>query len=109
MVTSSVTCPSNMTPLPCLKVPVLTGAAGAAQVRGYLVRDFNAKQASGYVWTEGDVEWSPRNTILFPLLSSLAGLIAGMFGVGGGIVKGPLMLEMGVLPDVAAATSATMM
>lgn len=26
----------------------------------------------------------------------------------GGIVKGPLMLEMGVLPDVAAATSATM-
>jgi hypothetical protein len=26
-----------------------------------------------------------------------------------GIVKGPLMLEMGVLPDVAAATSATMM
>ena len=32
----------------------------------------------------------------------------GMFGVGGGIVKGPLMLEMGVLPDVAAATSATM-
>ena len=32
-----------------------------------------------------------------------------MFGVGGGIVKGPLMLEMGVMPDVAAATSATMM
>lgn len=79
------------------------------QVRAYLVRDFNAKQASGYVWTEGDVEWSRRNTLLFPALSSLAGLIAGMFGVGGGIVKGPLMLEMGVLPDVAAATSATMM
>ncbi|EIE22493.1 hypothetical protein COCSUDRAFT_47913 [Coccomyxa subellipsoidea C-169] len=77
-------------------------------VRAYLVRDFNAKQASGYVWTEGDVEWSRRNTLLFPALSSLAGLIAGMFGVGGGIVKGPLMLEMGVLPDVAAATSATM-
>ncbi|BDA43515.1 probable sulfite exporter TauE/SafE family protein 3 [Coccomyxa sp. Obi] len=77
-------------------------------VRAYLVRDFDVKQASGYVWTEGDVEWSPRNTIIFPALSSLAGLIAGMFGVGGGIVKGPLMLEMGVLPDVAAATSATM-
>ncbi len=57
------------------------------QVRVYLVRDFDAKQASGYVWTEGDVEWSPRNTIIFPALSSLAGLIAGMFGVGGGIVK----------------------
>lgn len=53
------------------------------QVRAYLVRDFRRKQSSGYVWTEGDVEWSERNTILFPALSSLAGLIAGMFGVGG--------------------------
>lgn len=33
---------------------------------------------------------------------------AGMFGVGGGIIKAPLMLEMGVLPEVASATSATM-
>lgn len=31
-----------------------------------------------------------------------------MFGVGGGIVKGPLMLEMGVSPPVAAASAATM-
>jgi uncharacterized membrane protein YfcA len=30
------------------------------------------------------------------------------FAQGGGIVKGPLMLELGVCPEVAAATSATM-
>ncbi len=109
------------------------------------------------------VAWTPRNTVLYPAACSIAGLVAGMFGVGGGIVKvrtqmfplklnmphvmhmrhvylpagtnsssscpvcvsfgprhddqaqagaplpqGPLMLEMGVLPDVAAATSATM-
>ena len=28
-----------------------------------------------------------------------------MFGVGGGIVQGPVMLEMGVLPEVAAGES----
>merc|ERR1712072_945282 len=38
----------------------------------------------------------------------IAGIFAGLFGVGGGIVKGPLMLEMGVEPTVAAATAATM-
>jgi len=32
----------------------------------------------------------------------------GIFGVGGGIVKGPLMLEMGVLPAVTAASSSAM-
>jgi uncharacterized membrane protein YfcA len=31
-----------------------------------------------------------------------------MFGVGGGIIKGPLMLEMGVDPQVSSATSAVM-
>ena len=31
-----------------------------------------------------------------------------MFGIGGGIVKGPLMLEMGVLPTVSSSTAAFM-
>eukprot|EP00891_Asterochloris_glomerata_P002973 jgi/Astpho2/2973/Aster-x0136 len=68
----------------------------SAVVRRYLVRKFHAKEAASFVWQEGDVPWMFRS------------LVAGMFGVGGGIVKGPLMLEMGVLPDVAAATCATM-
>jgi uncharacterized membrane protein YfcA len=34
--------------------------------------------------------------------------VAGLFGLGGGVVKAPLMLELGVLPEVAAATSTTM-
>jgi uncharacterized membrane protein YfcA len=38
----------------------------------------------------------------------MAGVFAGMFGIGGGIVKGPLMLEMGILPEVSAATAAFM-
>lgn len=56
----------------------------------------------------GDIVWTPDTTLRYPLLCSGAGVIAGMFGVGGGIVKGPLMLHLGVLPEVAAATSATM-
>jgi len=35
-------------------------------------------------------------------------LYSGAFGLGGGIVKGPLMLEMGILPPVTAASSAAM-
>lgn len=53
----------------------------------------------------GHVRWTRRTTLLFPALSTAAGAVAGLFGVGGGIVKAPLMLELGVPPDVAAATS----
>jgi len=54
------------------------------------------------------VRWTRRNSVLYPLLASLAGVAASMFGIGGGVVKGPLMLSLGVCPEVAAATSSTM-
>ncbi len=44
-------------------------------------------QEAGYAWQEGDVEWTPKSTLLYPAICSVAGLVAGMFGVGGGIVK----------------------
>lgn len=76
--------------------------------RGRLVAAWKNKRRLRYKYLQGDVEWNERNTIVYPLLCIFAGLCAGLFGVGGGIVKGPLMLEMGVHPMVAAATSAVM-
>lgn len=34
-----------------------------------------------------------------------AGVIAGLLGLGGGLVLAPLMLELGVQPSVAAAST----
>jgi hypothetical protein len=42
----------------------------------------------GYRYVEGDVEWSPEATIKYPSLCFFAGFFAGLFGIGGGIVKG---------------------
>eukprot|EP01026_Neomeris_dumetosa_P069372 TRINITY_DN6855_c0_g1_i9.p1 TRINITY_DN6855_c0_g1~~TRINITY_DN6855_c0_g1_i9.p1 ORF type:complete len:547 (-),score=37.48 TRINITY_DN6855_c0_g1_i9:306-1946(-) len=86
-------------------VPVVIVITGI--MRKEILRKCALKEKFG-VNTDQEVRWNPRNTIRFPAICSLAGLIAGMFGVGGGIVKAPLMLAMGVPPDVAAATSATM-
>eukprot|EP00934_Nitzschia_sp_Nitz4_P008185 Nitzschia sp. Nitz4//scaffold102_size76354//36818//38526//NITZ4_005633-RA/size76354-snap-gene-0.126-mRNA-1//1//CDS//3329532252//8175//frame0 len=77
-------------------------------VRSYLVQRFEVKQRVGYKYLEGDIQWNARNTIVYPVICCLAGFFAGMFGVGGGIVKGPLMLAMGVHPKVASASSACM-
>lgn len=64
-------------------------------VRQYLVKRWQLKQQLNYQYVEGDIEWNPVNTIRYPFICCFAGFFAGMFGVGGGIVKGPLMLEMG--------------
>jgi uncharacterized membrane protein YfcA len=91
-------------------VPLVLGLLWA--VRRRLLRRAAAAAAarlsSPFAEPEDDVAWTPRTTLLYPALCTFAGVCAGMFGVGGGIVKGPLMLEMGVPASVAAATSATM-
>lgn len=55
--------------------------------RGILMRQYHSRKASGYLWQEGDVQWTAKTTTLFPLICSSAGLVAGAFGIGGGIVK----------------------
>lgn len=68
---------------------------GARRVREYLVERWRLKARLNYRYGEGDVEWNPKNTLRYPAICFFAGFFAGLFGVGGGIVKGPLMLEMG--------------
>jgi len=77
-------------------------------VRLYLVNRFHQKKRCGFPYVEGDIKWDGRATIVYPFLCCFAGFFAGMFGVGGGIVKGPLMLAMNVHPAVSSASSACM-
>lgn len=73
-----------------------------------MLKDFRKKTIFSFPFHKGDVQWDESNSVRYPLLCSLAGLASGLFGIGGGMVKGPLLLEMGVLPAVQAATVATM-
>ena len=43
-----------------------------------------------------EIVWDHENTIIYPCYAIVAGLVAGLFGVGGGIIKGPLMLALGM-------------
>ena len=61
-------------------------------------QEWRLKSKINYRYQSGDVEWNPGNTALYPALCIFAGICAGMFGIGGGIVFGPMMLEMGVHP-----------
>ena len=59
------------------------------------------------------IAWDRKNTFTYPLWCTLAGVLAGTFGMGGGsIMKGRIvtffMIQLGVEPQIASATSATM-
>jgi hypothetical protein len=78
-------------------VPVLGLVWGVG--RRHLLNKRKIKWRAG-VDSSGDVQWNGRNTLVFPAICTFAGLMAGMFGLGGAVVKTPLMLELGVHPQV---------
>ncbi|CAL0300850.1 unnamed protein product [Lupinus luteus] len=48
------------------------------------------------------------NKIVFPMVALLAGILGGFFGIGGGMLINPLLLQVGIAPEVTAATSSFM-
>ena len=77
----------------------LIACAWAAQT--YLVNRHESKELVHFDYVHGDIKWDSRGTSPYPLFFCGAGLFAGMFGIGGGMVTVSLMLAMGVHPAVA--------
>ena len=85
---------------------LLTGAGfawllGVALVGGRrLVGRAAQAEAAGVALLPGDVRWDGQIAAHCLMLALLAGVVAGVVGVGGGMVLGPMMLELSVLPQV---------
>ena len=65
------------------------------------------KVCASYAFETGDISWTGRNVWLYPILSAFAGGMGGLLGIGGGMIMGPLLLELGMCPANTSATSAT--
>jgi hypothetical protein len=49
---------------------------------------------------EGGVVWTKVEVIMYPAYAFVAGTLVGMLGIGGGMLINPLLLELGVIPQV---------
>ena len=64
--------------------------------------------AVNYPFQEQDVLWNFKKLQFYSFFTFVAGIVAGLIGIGGGMVLGPLMLVMGIHPSVSTATTASM-
>lgn len=53
------------------------------------------------------MEWTKMIGIRLAIVTLLSGVIAGLIGIGGGMVVGPVLLELGFIPQVSSALTAT--
>lgn len=86
-------------------VPVIIIAWGITAK--FLMREYEKKKEEGRE-IEGEIKYTYKNILLLGILSVIAGCLASLLGIGGGMIKGPVLLQMGLVPDVTAATSSYM-
>lgn len=53
---------------------------------------------------EATINWTVPNLIFCALCGVLGGTVGGLLGSGGGFILGPLLLEIGVIPQVQVST-----
>jgi uncharacterized membrane protein YfcA len=73
-----------------------------------LTKDQAARVAVQYPYLHDDPLWDMESLRFYGSFTFVAGIVAGLIGIGGGMVLGPLMLVMGIHPRVSSATTATM-
>jgi uncharacterized membrane protein YfcA len=82
---------------------------GISTIFGYrLMQQAEDKVSCDYPMHPQDVVWDGQKVKFYAFFTFFAGVVAGMIGVGGGMILGPLMLVMGINPRVSSATTATM-
>jgi uncharacterized protein len=55
--------------------------------------------------TEHDIVFNAKNIVILVLLGFTGGMLAGAFGLGGGVIFNPILLTMGLPPQVSGACS----
>ncbi|XP_047972559.1 sulfite exporter TauE/SafE family protein 5-like isoform X2 [Salvia hispanica] len=69
----------------------------------YLLRGNSSGQENGV-----GRRCSSSRKLFFPLMALLAGVLGGVFGIGGGMLISPLLLQIGIEPQATAATCSFM-
>ncbi|KAF9680196.1 hypothetical protein SADUNF_Sadunf06G0096100 [Salix dunnii] len=93
----------------CLQFPVALVVFGYEAVKLY--RENRKRICTGNTESicEASIEWTPMHILFCAVCGIIGGTVGGLLGSGGGFVLGPLLLEIGVNPHVASATSTFVM
>jgi uncharacterized membrane protein YfcA len=86
-------------------------------VTGWILKKKHARRVkAGYVFHgDGedkpdyrDMKWTDETLKQYPAIAILAGVAAGLLGIGGGMVIGPLFIQLDMQPKVGSASCAFM-
>ncbi|KAK7245007.1 hypothetical protein RIF29_39837 [Crotalaria pallida] len=92
-----------------LQFPIALVVFGKEAVKLY--KDYKNRLSTGNLECicEASIEWTPLHIAFCAFCGIIGGTVGGLLGSGGGFILGPLLLEIGVIPQVASATATFVM
>ncbi|XP_020086827.1 uncharacterized protein LOC109709158 [Ananas comosus] len=92
-----------------LQIPIAASVFAWEAVK--LWRESRARRTCGNMERvcEASIDWTAPQLLFCALCGLLGGTVGGLLGSGGGFILGPLLLEIGVIPQVASATATFVM
>ena len=67
--------------------------------------EYNCRKIINFPYDDRDINWTKETIIKICFIGFLAGFIAGVIGIGGGVVLGPILLDLGIHPIVGTVTT----
>ncbi|XP_027176370.1 sulfite exporter TauE/SafE family protein 4 [Coffea eugenioides] len=104
-----VACTTLYWVLNILQVPVALVVFGYECVKLYRESKKRRLEGNKDLVCEAAIQWTGTNLAFCALCGILGGTVGGLLGSGGGFILGPLLLEIGVIPQVASATATFVM
>ncbi|KAJ8899940.1 hypothetical protein K2173_019645 [Erythroxylum novogranatense] len=92
-----------------LQLPIALAVFGYEAVKLYKESKRRISTGNTEFICEASIDWTPISIGFCALCGIVGGTIGGLLGSGGGFILGPLLLEIGVIPQVASATATFVM
>ena len=71
----------------------------------HIEKEYNYRKNINFPYDAKDINWTKNTNIKLCFIGFLAGFIAGTIGIGGGVVLGPILLDLGIHPIVGTVTT----
>jgi uncharacterized membrane protein YfcA len=74
-------------------------------IYNHIQTEYSYRKIIGFPYDDRDINWTNQTIIKLCFIGFLAGFIACVIGIGGGVVLGPILLDLGVHPIVGTVTT----
>ena len=71
----------------------------------HIETEYSYRKIINFPYDEKDINWTKPTIIKLCFIGFIAGFVAGVIGIGGGVVLGPILLDLGIHPVVGTVTT----